>query len=105
LRTIASAILFCTAALLIFRGKANKAAYVPRQIAALLWVSERRQYGFRHRLPYPPLSAATTGARALQTLHRTNARADCAARGANKIVVGGHAITSEQIAARGVKIR
>jgi hypothetical protein len=36
----ASTILFCTAALFIFRGKANKAAYFPRQIAALLWVSD-----------------------------------------------------------------
>jgi hypothetical protein len=89
LRTIASTILFCTAALFIFRGKANKAAYFPRSTDSgfIVIVGLRRQYGVWHRLPYPPLSAATTGARALQTLHRTNARADCAARDAQKMVV------------------
>jgi hypothetical protein len=57
-------------------------------------VGLRRQYGFWHRLPYPPLSAATTGARALRTLHWTNAQAlraiveKLAVRGAQKIVGG-----------------
>jgi hypothetical protein len=37
---MASTVFFCTAAVFIFRGKANKAVYLTRQIAALSWVTD-----------------------------------------------------------------